>query len=747
MTARPHTVATGAGNPGAAVLTDDERFRPVLLDESVAEDGETLRVLRADPAIAVLDRRDAQQVDLAGLVSAGRTGGPPTEHPGVWVLYPWRRTLVGLLGKDDFRTLRFDRNRNKITATEQSRLGALRIGVVGLSVGHAVAHTLALEGLGGELRLADFDGLEVSNLNRIPTTLLDLGLNKAVVAARRIAELDPFVDVDVFTDGVTEENLARFLDGLDVLVEECDSLDLKVLLREGARRRGIPVVMETSDRGLLDVERFDLEPDRPLFHGLLGDVDSATLRGLTTQDKVPHVLRILGAGDLSPRMAASMVEVGRTLTTWPQLGSDVALGGAVVASAVRRLGLGQVLPSGRVRIDLDERFRSLEATTASPGAVPTPRVASEPTTPVPTTPVWGPDGGHPATRAVLEAVRLAPSGGNVQPWQVEVHPEGIALHLDPDRTTTMDVDHRGSYVALGAALFNARAAASAAGALGPVAVFPDTTTPHLAATLRLAPGSDDLLTRRAERVRHRHTHRGLGQPRPLTSTAVDELHAAAHHEGGRLRLVAPGPDLDAAGAALAGADRVRYLTAHLHREMFAELVWREAGTDPEVDPVEVGIDVRTLGLDATDLAKLGIARRPEAMALLAEWDAGRALGEDTRDRVASSSALAVVIVTGSAPADFVRGGGAVEAVWLAAEEQGLAVHPVSPVFLYAMRPEDLRTLSDGYAAELAGLQASFRTAAGLADDETVALVLRLSHTAAAATRSRRRPLEKILRST
>jgi hypothetical protein len=27
--------------------------------------------------------------------------------------------------------------------------------------------------------------------------------------------------------------------------------------------------METSDRGVLDVERFDLEPDRPIFHGLL----------------------------------------------------------------------------------------------------------------------------------------------------------------------------------------------------------------------------------------------------------------------------------------------------------------------------------------------------------------------------------------------------------------------------------------------------------------------------------------------
>ena len=64
---------------------------------------------------------------------------------------------------------------------------ALTIGIVGLSVGHAIAHTLALEGMCGRLRLADNDRIELSNLNRIPATVLDIGINKAVVAARRIA--------------------------------------------------------------------------------------------------------------------------------------------------------------------------------------------------------------------------------------------------------------------------------------------------------------------------------------------------------------------------------------------------------------------------------------------------------------------------------------------------------------------------------------------------------------------------------
>ena len=157
---------------------------------------------------------------------------------GQWAYYPWRRTVVAVLGPRGFRAVRLDRNRNMITAAEQERLGALRIGVAGLSVGHVIAHTLAAQGLVGELRLTDFDDLELSNLNRVPATVFDLGVNKATVTARRIAELDPYLPVRVLDAGLTHDTVDEFLDGLDIVVEECDSLDMKAVLREGAKARG-----------------------------------------------------------------------------------------------------------------------------------------------------------------------------------------------------------------------------------------------------------------------------------------------------------------------------------------------------------------------------------------------------------------------------------------------------------------------------------------------------------------------------
>ena len=114
---------------------------------------------------------------------------------------------------------------------------------------------------------------------------------------------------------------------------------MKFLVREAARAAGIPVIMETSDRGVLDVERFDLEPDRPMFHGLLGDMDSPTLAGLSLAEKSPFVLRLLGANEVSARGAASLFELGTTVTGWPQLASEVTLGAVTAAAAVRRFGL------------------------------------------------------------------------------------------------------------------------------------------------------------------------------------------------------------------------------------------------------------------------------------------------------------------------------------------------------------------------------------------------------------------------
>ena len=280
---------------------------------------------------------------------------------GVWAYYPWSSRLVHLLDENEFVELRTNRNRNKITTAEQARMASKRIGVVGLSVGQSIAVTIALERSVGELRLADFDRIDLSNLNRLRSGVHSIGVSKAVVTAREIAEIDPFLIVDIFPDGITETNLDAFLLGhgkVDALVEECDSLDIKILSRERAKGLGIPVVMATSDRGMLDIERFDEEPERAILHGLAGDLDPRRLKGLTNDQKAPHVAKVIELRNASTRLQASLLEIRQTITTWPQLASNVTSGAGAAADTVRRILLGEFAPSGRFLSTTPAKSRS-----------------------------------------------------------------------------------------------------------------------------------------------------------------------------------------------------------------------------------------------------------------------------------------------------------------------------------------------------------------------------------------------------
>ncbi|BBY16932.1 Rv1355c family protein [Mycolicibacterium litorale] len=697
---------------------DQNHYTATLLTDEA--DHDTLAALRADSRVEFVDRAVELRAALAELRPP--VGAELTDEPLRWAYFPWRRTVVGVLGPRAHRRLRLDRNRNLITDDEQQRLSRLRVGVIGLSVGHAVAHTLAAQGVCGELRLADFDELDVSNLNRVPAGLLDVGVNKAVVAARRIAELDPYLPVQVVSEGITPTTVETFLDGLDVVVEECDSLDVKVLVREHARARRLPVLMATSDRGLLDIERFDLDPSRPLLHGLLGDIDSAALEGLTSKDKVPYVLRILDAAALSPRMAASLVEVGTSLTTWPQLAGEVALGATAVTEAVRRIGLGEPLPSGRVRMDAAALLDLVEDPLATPPTVdpvddPMPDVEAD-----------------SVPEKVAAAAVRAPSGGNSQPWHIETRRDAVHLWVAPEATTAMDVAYRGSAVALGAAVFNARVAAAAHRRLGEVELERGDERTPLRAVVHLHHGEDSELARLYPAMMRRETNRHHGSGTPIDAAQLDALAAAAEAEGGRLTMLTEPRDMARAAEILAATDRIRYLTPHLHSEMFSELRWPG---DPAPD---TGIDVRMLELGPTDLVKLDILRRGEVMANLARWQAGSALGDDTYERLTSSAALGVVTFRGRTLTDYLRGGCATEAVWTAAEQHGVGTHPVSPVFLYAHDERELRELSPAYAEELGDLQRRFRALTGTGADESEALVLRFSIAPRPAMRSRRRAL-------
>jgi hypothetical protein len=324
------------------------RISPTILNPEVSSDLKELLELKKIPHIQIIDKIESQVGDLIKSQQPQRQLSSSAleelvsnffisndkETYGNWVYYPWRFSLVHVLPELEFIRVRTIRNNYKITPSEQDELATKKVGIVGLSVGQSVALAMALERSCGEMRLADFDTLELSNLNRLKAGITSLGEEKIIIAAREISEIDPYLKLTLYRDGITPGNIDDFINKggkLDLLVDECDSLDIKVLLREKARANQVPVMMDTSDRGMLDVERFDLEPERELFHGAMGNIDIGSLKNISNTQKVAIGLKITGLDTLSPRMKASLLEVGQSITSWPQLASAVFLGGATVA--------------------------------------------------------------------------------------------------------------------------------------------------------------------------------------------------------------------------------------------------------------------------------------------------------------------------------------------------------------------------------------------------------------------------------
>jgi molybdopterin/thiamine biosynthesis adenylyltransferase/nitroreductase len=665
---------------------------------------------------------DAEQAERV----TAHMGETAAQDYGRWLFFPWSKHLVHLLGPEEFFEVRSDRNRNKITREEQVRLGQLRVALAGLSVGNAIANTLALEGVFGELRLADFDVLDLSNMNRIRCAVHQIGINKAIIAARQIFEQNPYANLVLFTAGVTPDNLDEFLDGVDLVLDECDSMYIKIKLREAARARKLPVIMETSDRGMLDIERFDLEPDRPILHGVLGGMSSDDLLKLPPAARLGVVLRIVDSNTMSTRAAASLLELGRTLRAFSQLGSDVTLGGATTTAAVRRFGLGLPLASGRVFVDVSAQLADVPPLAAAPWRDPEAVRQIE----------------VAAVRKLVEAAVRAPSFGNSQPWRFVYRGGALYVHHDPARTggPNDELGRQMAHIAIGAALENMDIVAGAGGQSTAMVLFPTPGDPTLVAELRLSPrpggAQQDPLV---EEIGRRMTNRRPGIRPHLTPVHAQVLASAARERGAKLQLCNERQVLDGLTQVLTDAERLRMLCPVLHAELMQSLRWTLA----EAEQTRDGMPVESYATSPADVAILQLARSPQVARLLRDVGGGTGLAATVAPTIASSAAVGLLTIPGTDPAAFVRGGRAMQQMWLTASALGLALHPINTLVAMFARVERHAGagLDPQEVAAVVELRERFSQFFTVSMSDAEVLLFRLSYTDGAPERSMRRDID------
>jgi len=263
-----------------------------------------------------------------------------------YIYYPWNNHLVKCIKEADYFRLKTSRNRDLITPFEQEKLRDYKIAVLGMSVGSNIAFVLTQAGISKEITIADFDELDTTNLNRIWAGVHQVGLNKAVVASRRIYEDNPYAKVRVLDKGITPKLLDKLLreKKVDCIVEEIDSVPMKVETRRLARKYKIPVLMVTDngDWAVLHIERYDLGYKK--FHEKDFRYWDKRVRSAQYPKGFADIVindLIGGTDKVDPKMLVSAARVAnRELVSWPQLGTSALLGGIAVTVTIKRIVTG-----------------------------------------------------------------------------------------------------------------------------------------------------------------------------------------------------------------------------------------------------------------------------------------------------------------------------------------------------------------------------------------------------------------------
>ncbi len=746
-------------------------YQPTFFRLSGNEDKKNFEQIISRPEVSVYDQIQNQLRELIKSQNPGKQlndadyerlindklNNKPANDYGVWVYYPWSGKVIHMLDREEFIDLRTSANRQKITTAERDLLATKKVGVIGLSVGQSVSMTLAMERGCGELRLADFDILELNNLNRIRTGLHNLGLLKAYSVAREIAELDPFFKVVCYTQGVTDETIDDFFtkDGkLDLVIDECDSVDVKILCRIKAKELQIPVLMEASDRGTLDVERFDLDPKRPIIHGALKNmpIDFQTLKNLKgPQEKLAYMLPIAGLETLSSRMRASVMELNTSITTWPQLATAVTLGGAITADTARRIFLDQFTDSGRYFIDMENLVRDIRPKKeyAAPDEHNLLDIQEMKNMAFMAMDKIKPTNFEPEISDInqlVAAATKAPSYLNSQPWKWYYMKGYLFLFAENEEHLPHgDYNRTATYIANGSALENLDLMAQSMAIGTKITGFPLPKNKVLVAVVqftkapRIASSNDELV----KYIDYRLTNRNAGDGKPFPHEQTDNLTAAIREMPGIKLFVKDGKEeMQELGGIIGAADRIKFLSPSTHFEFFNHLRW----SNDECMRTGNGVHVDALGLSMPEVIAMRMIKKPEVIRLLAEWKGGQALEYTARKNIASSSAVGLITMPDSTPASYIAAGRAIQKIWLTATKHEISIQPMQAALseFSNLAAGNVKDIPVYLREEIAVLNERFRQVFGEMNKDIPVFLFRLSTSAQPGMRTFRKQLEKVL---
>lgn len=168
-----------------------------------------------------------------------------------------RHTRGFLYSNEEARTMenqRFTRLIPLVGDEAFDKIQHTHVAVFGVGgVGSYATEALARSAI-GRLTLVDFDDIAIHNINRqIHALTSTVGRKKVDVMAERLKDINPHMQVDIFSDKVSSDNIEKFFQPRpDYILDAIDDVEAKIALILYSREQKIPLISSMGTGNKLD---------------------------------------------------------------------------------------------------------------------------------------------------------------------------------------------------------------------------------------------------------------------------------------------------------------------------------------------------------------------------------------------------------------------------------------------------------------------------------------------------------------
>jgi molybdopterin/thiamine biosynthesis adenylyltransferase/nitroreductase len=616
--------------------------------------------------------------------------------------------------------------------------------------------TMARTGV-GRFHLADFDNYEPANINRqFGAQVPDFGRPKLEVMVESALNINPFLKIKEFPEGINLKNMDDFLEGVDVVLDGLDffCFEIRRLLFNRAREKGIHVVtagpMGFSSAMLIFSPHTGMSFDE-YFN--------------ITEKMAPPDTYLAFALGLAPRpthikyMDLSRVDLeskaGPSLNIACQICSGMAATEAVRIILKKgkvkpvpwyfqfdpylqkyrkgKLLMGNRNPIQRLKMQAVKILLRKKKRKQVPVVASTPKAA-----------IAGKTIPHEVISYLVSMGTLATSADNCQPWRFQWDGKSLLLLKDPERTGFFyDVNNESTLMTMGAVIENIRIAATHYGIETSIELLPSACDDaDKVARIRFLSTDleeDQIFSFVGERCVNRKPYRRENIEEDIPRQLKEEV---ARTPGGDMEWLEEENAKNTMKEIIFDADRILFEDHRLHGGLFKWVRLRK----------EEMLKMDGMGLDVLELNWF----QRQVFPLISYWSILSPLNKIGVSRVIAnnsivllnrSPAYCLLTIAKRSPAAYIHGGMMIERFWIKANALGLSVQPMAgPIFLLNHFHHDgAIEFKENHRRMIQGIHEKLQSVLKEKKDKIPIMFFRLGYAQPPSARSPRRKVVEVLK--